>query len=349
MILFLEKNAQTQEIEALRDRLLSMGFESTVQIEGNNKTLTIINGAQDNACMDLFAALPLVEKVSSFNNKFKLVGKDFHQNKSVIRIKDVSIGSGEFIVMAGPCSIESKEQIFAIASSVSQHGASILRGGAFKPRTSPYEFQGLGEQGLQWMRLAADTFDLLCVSEVMSSDDIALVEKYVDILQVGSRNMQNYNLLRAVGKAKKPVLLKRGFCATYKEFLSSAEYIISSGNPNVILCERGIRTFETYSRNTLDIAAVPILRELTHLPIIVDPSHGVGLRHVVPTMANAAIAVQADGLIVEVHTDPDKSISDAQQTISTSTFAQMMQSLGKIGDAVGMRVKGQKMAAEIML
>ena len=200
---------------------------------------------------------------------------------------------------------------------------------------SPYDFQGLGEQGLQFLRDAADTYGLLCISEVMSTEDVALVEKYVDILQLGARNMQNYNLLKAVGKSSKPVLLKRGLCATYQEFLSAAEYIISAGNPNVILCERGIRTFETYSRNTLDIAAVPILRELTHLPIVVDPSHGVGIRNVVPIMANAAIAVQADGLIIEVHTHPDQSISDAAQTISPTTFADMMQVLRKIGQVLG--------------
>lgn len=339
MILFLKKDAQMNEIEKLRDRLRFMGFESTVEIEENHKVIAIINGIDNSVCMDLFEALPLVEKVAPFNDKFKLVGKDIRKNKSVINIKGVEIGNDEFIVMAGPCSIESREQIFAIAKEVSQNGATILRGGAFKPRTSPYDFQGLGEQGLKFLREAADAFGLLCVSEVMSTDDLALVEKYVDILQLGARNMQNYSLLKAVGKASKPVLLKRGLSATYKEFLSAAEYIISSGNPNVILCERGIRTFETYSRNTLDIAAVPILRELTHLPIIIDPSHGVGLRKAVPPMANAAIAVQADGLMIEVHTNPDKSISDAAQTISTTTFSEMMSVLRKIGGALGMRVK----------
>lgn len=339
MILYLEKNAQMHEIEALKNRLLQMGYESIVQIEGSTKALRILNDLPETRSIELFAALPLVEKIASSNNSSQLINPDLQQKKSVIRIKEVTIGGGEFIVMAGPCSIESKDQIIAIAASVSQQGASILRGGAFKPRTSPYDFQGVGEQGLQWMREAADTFDLLCVSEVMNTDDIDLVANYVDILQIGSRNMQNFSLLKAVGKTQKPVLLKRGLAATYKEFLSAAEYILNEGNSQIILCERGIRTFETYTRNTLDIAAVPVLRALTNLPIIVDPSHGVGLRHIVPSMANAAIAVQADGLIVEVHTDPDKSISDAQQTISTATFAQMMQSLSKIGDAVGMRVR----------
>lgn len=338
MILFLNKNASMAQIEQLRDRLNFMGFESTIEIEGNHKAIAIINGIDDYTREELFKDLPLVEKVMPFNDKFKLVGKNIKKNKSVFNINGREIGNGEFMVMAGPCSIESREQIFAIAKEVKKSGATVLRGGAFKPRTSPYDFQGLGEEGLKFLREAADAFDLLCISEVMSTDDVELVEKNVDILQLGARNMQNYSLLKAVGKAHKPVLLKRGLSATYKEFLSAAEYIMSSGNPNVILCERGIRTFETYSRNTLDIAAVPILRELTHLPIIIDPSHGVGLRNAVAPMANAAIAVQADGVIVEVHTDPDQSVSDAQQTISPATFSEMMTTLRKIGEAVGMHV-----------
>lgn len=342
MILFLNKDARLHDIEALKEQLRQMGYDSAVQIEGNATTLRILSSISAPNHATLFADLPLVEKVSPSNISFNLVNQNLQHKKSVIRIKEVEIGGGEFVVMAGPCSIESKDQIFDIAASVSQQGATILRGGAFKPRTSPYDFQGVGEQGLGWMREAADAFDLLCVSEVMNTDDIDLLANYVDILQIGSRNMQNFSLLKAVGKIQKPVLLKRGLAATYKEFLAAAEYILNEGNSQVILCERGIRTFETYSRNTLDIAAVPILRELTHLPIIVDPSHGVGLRQIVPAMANAAIAVQADGLIVEVHTDPDKSISDAQQTISTATFAHMMQSLSKIGDAVGMRVRSKK-------
>lgn len=339
MILFLRRDAQINEIEKLRDRLRFMGFESSIEIEGNQKVIAIINGVDENVCVEKFEALPLVEKVGLFNDKFKLVGKNIRKRKSIINVNGVEIGGNSFVVMAGPCSIESREQIFDIAKEVSASGARILRGGAFKPRTSPYDFQGLGEKGLAFLRDAADAYDMLCISEVMSTDDVALVEQYVDILQLGARNMQNYSLLKAVGKAKKPVLLKRGLSATYKELLSAAEYIISSGNPNVILCERGIRTFETYSRNTLDLAAVPILRELTHLPIIIDPSHGVGLRNAVPPMANAAIAVQADGLIIEVHTTPDKSISDAAQTISTSTFSQMMKTLRRIGEVFDLHVK----------
>jgi 3-deoxy-7-phosphoheptulonate synthase len=271
-------------------------------------------------------------------SNLKLTSKNPNRSKTIINIKGVEIGKDNFTVIAGPCAIESKEQIFAIAKEVSTNGASILRGGAFKPRTSPYCFQGLGIKALEYLSNAAKNYNLLCISEVMEIDQIPYAEKYLDIIQVGARNMQNYSLLKALGKSKKPILLKRGLSATYEEFLSAAEYILSSGNSNVILCERGIRTFENYTRNTLDIAAVPILKELTHLPIIVDPSHGVGLRSIAPEMANATIAVKADGLLIEVHTDPDKSISDAQQTISTEEFATMMKKINIIGSALNINV-----------
>ncbi|MCH9757377.1 MAG: 3-deoxy-7-phosphoheptulonate synthase [Gammaproteobacteria bacterium] len=340
MILILKAEAKLHEIEKLIRKLQFMGFQSSFNQEEKHKVIVITQGMNSQVNLALFKALPLVEEVKELNDKLKLVGKSFKKQQSQINLKRLKMGDGGFVVMAGPCSIESKTQIFEIAKEVSEAGATVLRGGAFKPRTSPYDFQGLGEIGLQYLREAADAFGMLCVSEVMCTDDLSLVEQYVDILQLGARNMQNYSLLKAVGKSQKPVLLKRGLSATYQEFLSAAEYIISSGNPNVILCERGIRTFETYSRNTLDLAAVPILRELTHLPIIIDPSHGVGLRKAVPPMANAAIAVQADGLIVEVHTHPDASVSDAAQTISTNVFSNMMQTLQKLGDVLGMHVKG---------
>lgn len=237
-------------------------------------------------------------------------------------------------VIAGPCSIESEDQIHLTAQKVAAAGANILRGGAFKPRTSPYDFQGLGEEGLRYLQSAAKQNNLLCISEVMDTQEIDLVAKYVDILQVGSRNMQNFSLLKQVGKVGKPVLLKRGFSATYHEFLMAAEYILQSGNPNVILCERGIRTFETHSRNTLDLAAIPILKELSHLPIIIDPSHGTGLRYAVTPMAMAAVAAGADGIMIEVHPFPDQAISDAKQTISTEMFFLLMQKIKKIANAV---------------
>src|SRR3990167_1644353 len=339
MILFLNKNSEINEIAHLLEKLKFMGFEAVLEYDGTQKIIAILNKVDNNVCLEKFHELPLVERVSSFNNNFKLVGKQLKQNRTVITIKGKEIGNNNFTVMAGPCSIESRKQIFDIAKEVSASGATILRGGAFKPRTSPYDFQGLGEQGLIYLQEAANFFGMLSVSEVMSTEDVGLVENYVDILQIGARNMQNYSLLKAVGKSKKPILLKRGLSATYKEFLSSAEYIISSGNPNVILCERGIRTFETYCRNTLDLALVPIMRELTHLPIIVDPSHGVGLRNIVPIMANAALAVGADGIIIEVHTSPDESISDAAQTISTTTFTEMMHLLKKIAEVIGLKIQ----------
>jgi len=260
------------------------------------------------------------------------------KERFIIESKGIALGGDAFVVIAGPCSVESESQIMRIAEAVSASGASILRGGAFKPRTSPYDFQGLGEPGLKLLRKAADAYNLGCISEVMDPSDLPLVESYVDIIQIGARNMQNYSLLKAVGGAKKPVLLKRGLAATYKEFLLAAEYVINAGNPRVILCERGIRTFETHSRNTLDIAAVPLLKRLTPLPIIVDPSHGVGLRHAVPDLAKAIIAVGAHGMMVEVHTDPDQSISDSEQTISADTFSRMMEDLRRLGQAVGVSV-----------
>jgi 3-deoxy-7-phosphoheptulonate synthase len=339
MILLMKNNATDSEINRLQDRLQFMGFESCLSTQDNHKTIAIINGIDKLTHIDLFSEMAIVDKILPFQEKYKLVGRDIKKFNTVIRIKDKEIGGGAFTIMAGPCTIESKEQMFSIAKAVSERGATILRGGAFKPRTSPYEFQGLGEEGLQYMREAADKYQMLCISEVMSAEDVQLVEQYVDILQIGARNMQNFNLLKSVGKSKVPVLLKRGLCATYKEFLLAAEYIVSCGNPNVILCERGIRSFETMSRNTLDIAAVPILREITHLPIIVDPSHGTGLRTIVGPMAFAAMAVKADGLIVEVHTDPDKSICDAQQTISPEMFSEMMEGLRKIANAVNMTLE----------
>jgi 3-deoxy-7-phosphoheptulonate synthase len=268
-----------------------------------------------------------------------LVSKKLAQMTSVISLKGKTIGAKEFSVIAGPCSVESSDQIMAIAKIVSEQGATVLRGGAFKPRTSPYEFQGRGEEALHWLSRAANRYHLLSVSEVMDVESLPLFENTIDILQVGSRNMQNFRLLEAIGHSKKPVILKRGFSATYQEFLSSAEYILKNGNPNVILCERGIRTFENATRNTLDIAAVPMLREMTHLPIIVDPSHGTGVRHAILPMANAALAVLADGVMVEVHMHPEKSLSDSAQTICPEMFSTMMKNLRKIAPALDRQVR----------
>lgn len=334
MILLLDQSVGATEIEALSARLKFMGFHTVVNYNDSRTTIAVVDGLDEHTNIELFSQLPGVKEVQPFSKKFKLVGKDISNKPTIIEIKGRKIGGGHFAVMAGPCSIESSEQLHAIAKEVAASGATILRGGAFKPRTSPYDFQGLGEEGLKYIQSAAKANDLLCISEVMSPEDVPLVANYVDILQIGARNMQNYNLLKAAGKSQKPVMLKRGLAATYHEFLLAAEYIVSCGNPNVMLCERGIRTFETYARNTLDLAAVPILQQLTHLPIIVDPSHGTGLREVVPPMAKAAFAVGADGLMVEVHTDPEQSVSDARQTIGTDTFSELMMGLNKLASVL---------------
>ncbi len=265
---------------------------------------------------------------------YKLVSKNFKPQGTVIKIGKVEIGGPHVVIMAGPCSVESREQIETVADIVANAGAQVMRGGAFKPRSSPYSFQGMGEEGLKIMRAAADRRGLLVVSEVMDQTQIELLTAYSDILQIGARNMQNFNLLREIGKTRKPVLLKRGIAATIEELLLAAEYIMSGGNYEVILCERGIRTFETYTRNTMDIAAIPVVKKLSHLPIVGDPSHGTGRRDMVIPMARAAVAAGADGLIVEVHPDPDKAASDGAQTLTPGQFTEMMQQVRAIATAV---------------
>lgn len=339
MILILKENTTKTEVEELLKRLAWMNLQAVPTEENGRYTIAIVSGADAQTDFKLFSNLPNVEAVIPFKQKFKLASRELKKDKTIITISNHSIGGGVLAVMAGPCSIESEEQIHQTAELVAKSGANILRGGAFKPRTSPYDFQGLGEKGLQFMRAAAKKNNMLSVSEVMDPQDIDLLAEYVDILQIGARNMQNFSLLKQVGKSNKPILLKRGLSATYIDFLMAAEYILQTGNPNVILCERGIRTFETYSRNTLDIAAVPILHELTHLPIIVDPSHGTGIRSVVPPMACAAVAAGADGIMVEVHPNPDKSFSDAAQTISPESFKNMMELLRQIGKVVNIQVR----------
>jgi 3-deoxy-7-phosphoheptulonate synthase len=267
---------------------------------------------------------------------YKLASRHFRPEGSVIQLgKGVAVGGEQVVMMAGPCSVESAEQIGTIAALVAEQGVRVLRGGAFKPRTSPYSFQGLGMKGLQLLRAAADAHDLLVVSEVMDYTQLPTIMDYVDVLQVGARNMQNYNLLKEVGKVPKPVLLKRGISATLEELLLSAEYIMAGGNYNVILCERGIRTFESYTRNTLDISAIPVIKKLSHLPIIVDPSHGTGRRDKVPPMARAAVAAGADGLLIEVHSDPEKALSDGAQSLYPAQFERLIKELRMIAPAVG--------------
>jgi len=270
---------------------------------------------------------------------FKLASREFRPEGTIVDLgRGVKIGVPEVVVAAGPCSVESREQIFCVAEHVAKAGAKILRGGAFKPRTSPYAFQGMGEPGLKLMREAADKVRLFTVSEVMDPSQIPMMMQYVDMFQVGARNMQNYHLLRALGEIRKPVLLKRGLSATMEELLLSAEYILSGGNYNVVLCERGIRTFETYTRNTFDLAAIPVIKKLSHLPIVGDPSHATGRRDKVPPMARAAVAAGADGLLIEVHNDPDRALSDGAQSLEPSTFNQLMAELRIIAPAIGRRV-----------
>lgn len=334
MILILKKNTLRLEADELVARLKWMNLQGILTEENNQWHLAIVSGEDSRIDFQQFVNLPQVEKIIPFTQKFKLAGREFKKQRSVVSIKNCSIGDGTLAIMAGPCSIESEEQIEQTAAAVAAAGATILRGGAFKPRTSPYDFQGLGEEGLKYLQHAAVRHDLASVSEVMDSQELDLIASYVDILQIGARNMQNFSLLKQVGKTGKPILLKRGMSATYVDLLMAAEYILQTGNPNVILCERGIRTFETYTRNTLDIAAAPILHQLSHLPVIIDPSHGTGIRQLVPPMAYAAVAAGADGLMIEVHPHPDKSYSDASQTISFETFADMMKKIRIIKKAL---------------
>jgi 3-deoxy-7-phosphoheptulonate synthase len=274
-------------------------------------------------------SVPGVESVIPILQPFKLVGRELKKGKTIIRMDGLTIGGDQFVVMAGPCSVEFREQILTTAERVKAAGAKILRGGAYKPRTSPYDFQGLEEEGLKLLAEAREKTGLKIVTEIITTENIDLVNEYTDIFQVGARNMQNFALLKRLGRMRKPVLLKRGMMSTLKELLMSAEYVVSQGNPDVILCERGIRTFETYTRNTLDIAAVPALKQLSHLPVIVDPSHGTGKRSLIPAVSKAAVAVGADGLIVEVHPNPEEAFSDGQQSLLPEEFDVLMKGVKK--------------------
>jgi 3-deoxy-7-phosphoheptulonate synthase len=297
-------------------------------IEGEERVVIGVIGVGDvTACLESLEATPGVEKAMRISAPYKFVSKEFKQERSRIRVNGAEIGGDEFVVMAGPCSVENEKQILETAEAVATAGAKVLRGGAFKPRTSPYDFQGLALEGLKLLAKAREATGLAIVTEVMSEADVDQVAEYADVMQVGARNMQNFSLLKALGKCPRPILLKRGMSSTIKELLMSAEYITAHGNPNVILCERGIRTFETATRNTCDIAAVPVLRELTHLPVILDPSHATGKRSLVPALSRAAVAIGADGLIVEVHPQPEKAMSDGAQSLRTEQFAAMMRDL----------------------
>ena len=334
MIVVMKPEATEEEINQVEEKLIDMGFSVHFS---QGVDYTILGAIGDKSGVDpreLEVLNEGVHKVTEISEPYKLAGRDFHPNDSVIELGDVKIGAGEPVTMAGPCAIESEEQVEVIAENVAAHGASVLRGGAFKPRTSPYSFQGLGEEGLRYMRQAADNHGLKMVTEVMGKSQVELVSSYSDILQIGSRNMQNYNLLREVGRSDTPVLLKRGFSSTVKEFLMAAEYVMSEGNDDVILCERGIRTFSDETRFTLDLSVVPIIKDESHLPIIIDPSHSTGVRDKVIPMARAGIAAGADGMIVEVHHQPDKAKSDGPQSLRPEQFAELMDQVDRINSTL---------------
>ncbi len=334
MLVVMQAGATEAQIQRVIDRLVEAGF--TVH-RSTGVVHTVLGGVGPVENIDLadFEVMDGVKECHRIMSPYKLASRQFKPGGTVIRIGDVDIGGPKVVVMAGPCSIENAAQIEAAAAAVARSGARVLRGGAFKPRSSPYSFQGLGEEGLKLMREAADRYHLLTVSEVMDQSQIPVMLPYVDIFQVGARNMQNYTLLRELGHVSKPVLLKRGISATIEELLLSAEYILSGGNQNVMLCERGIRTFESYTRNTMDISAIPVVKKLSHLPMLADPSHGTGRRDKVSPMARAAVAAGADGLLIEVHPDPDHALSDGAQSLRPDQFDELMQQLRIIAQAVG--------------
>lgn len=337
MILTLKNNITQVEYEHIINKIKELGFTPHVS-KGVRKTIIGLIGEQAERYKELFLSMSGVESVAEIEKPYKLASREFKPENTIVEVNGTKIGSDEIIVMAGPCAVESREQIIKIAEIVKKAGAKVLRGGAFKPRTAPYSFQGLGEEGLKYLKEAKERTGLLVVTEVMSPERIELVANYADILQIGARNTQNFDLLREVGKTKKPVLLKRGMAATIKEFLLAAEYILTQGNYNVILCERGIRTFEDSTRFTLDLNAIPVIKKHSHLPIIVDPSHGVGVRDFIPAMCKAAIACGADGLLIEVHYNPEEALSDGAQSLYPEQFIKLMEELGSVAKAIGRRL-----------
>lgn len=334
MIIVLRPDAKKKEIDHILNKLKQLGLKTMVS-KGVERTIIGVIGEEDILRVRPLEAFPGVEKVLPILKPYKLVSREFKPKDTVIDVGGVKIGGKKIVVMAGPCSVENLDSLMDIGKKVKQSGALILRGGAFKPRTSPYSFQGLGEEGLKYLKEVKDKTGLKIITEVMDTRDIELVEKYADILQIGARNMQNFNLLKEVGLSKKPVFLKRGISATIKEFLMSAEYVLSNGNFNCILCERGIRTFEDATRFTLDLSAVPVIKRLSHLPVVVDPSHGTGKWYLISSMAKAAVASGADGLMVEVHQKPEEAYSDGTQSLLPEKFGQMMKELGAVAKAVG--------------
>jgi 3-deoxy-7-phosphoheptulonate synthase len=334
MIIIMKKKTSKKDIDYIIKNIKKLGLKP-LYLPGVEKI--VIGAIGDERILEKLQleSLPFIERVIPILKPYKLVSREFKEEDTIIDVNGVKIGGKNLLVIAGPCSVESEEQIIETAKAVKKYGAHMLRGGAFKPRSSPYSFQGLGKKGLKLLKKARQITKLPIVTEVLDTSDIPLVTKYADILQVGSRNMQNFRLLKALGKTKKPVMLKRGMSASLEDFLMSAEYILSEGNHNVILCERGIKTFETATRNTLDLNIVPLLKELTHLPVIVDPSHATGIRKLVSPMSKAAVACGADGIMVEVHYKPELAKSDGQQSLTTNQFSDLMKQLKPLAKYMG--------------
>jgi 3-deoxy-7-phosphoheptulonate synthase len=338
MIIVLRPDATEEQINHIIDRVQKLGLKPHLS-KGTQRTIIGVIGPEDILRVTPLEVFPGVEKVMPVLAPYKLVSREFRTEDSIINLgKGIKIGGKKIVIMAGPCAVENLEMLYEIGTSVKNAGATVLRGGAFKPRTSPYNFQGLGEEGLKYLKKVGDDLGLVTISEVMDTRDVDLVAGYVDVLQIGARNMQNFNLLKEVGLTKKPVVLKRGMSSTIKELLMSAEYILSGGNFNVILCERGIRTFEEATRNTLDISAVPCVKQLSHLPIIIDPSHAAGKWGLVPALCKAGIAAGADGLIIEVHSHPEDALSDGAQSLLPANFALLTEELKILAKAIGREI-----------
>jgi len=337
MLIVMQPGATEPEVDAVIARLVEKGFD-VHRSTGAERTVLGAVGHIQNSDPRIFEDLPGVFEVVRISEPYKLAGRTFQPRDTIVSVRGVPVGGEEVVVMAGPCTIETREQMYECAKAVARAGAKILRGGAYKPRTSPYSYQGMGVDGWKLQREVADEFGLATVSEVMDASQIEDALQYVDLLQVGARNMQNFTFLKELGKIRKPVLLKRGLSATIEEWLLSAEYIMAGGNREVILCERGIRTFERYTRNTLDISAIPVIEKLSHLPVVADPSHGTGHREQVAPMALAAAAAGADGLIIEVHPDPDNALCDGPQSLLPEQFTRLMEQLRIIAPAVGKRI-----------
>lgn len=334
MVIVMRGSSNNDERDKVISKVKSHGLEVHLS-EGKKKFLVGLVGDTSKVHEESIEVMDGVEKIVHIEENYKLASSNFKSGNTIVDVNGIKIGGNEVILIAGPCSVESREQIIKTAKAVKGAGAKILRGGAFKPRTSPYGFQGLGEEALKWLKHAKEETGLSVITEITNENLVELAEKYVDMIQIGARNVQNFNLLKAVGKSKKPVLLKRGMSTTIDEWLNSAEYIMSEGNHNVVLCERGIRTFETATRNTLDISAVPVLKRLTHLPVIIDPSHAGGKSYFVNSLAKAGIAVGADGLIIEVHPKPEEALSDAAQQLNPNEFETLSMELKKVAIAIG--------------